>query len=136
MQLAVRIPQFARFTISSLVSAGIDFLFFYLISLAAVSFLGLDVKDKRVIFAATVGARIVSTVVNFTINKIWAFESKKSAPREIALFAVLFVAKMCASAALVSAFSFVKISTTAIKIFVDTALFFVSFAVQKLLIFR
>ena len=131
-----RIPQFARFTISSVISAGIDFLFFYVISRAASSLWATELTDSRVITVATVGARIISTIVNFTINKLWAFESKKSAPREIVLFTVLFLAKMGASAALVSAFAFVKIPTVVLKMIVDTGLFFVSFAVQKAVIFR
>ena len=130
-----KIPQFVRFTISSILSAGIDFLFFYIISRFCAFAWDLELTSGRVITVATVGARIVSTVVNFTINKLWAFESKKSASREIALFAVLFVAKMAASAALVSLFAFVKIPTVVLKMIVDTLLFFVSFAVQKLVIF-
>lgn len=135
----VKLPQFAKFGISSLVSAGIDFLFFYLVSRAGASIFGFDIKDARLITGATIIARIISTVVNFTINKFWAFESKKSAPREIFLFAILFVCKMGASAALVSlfaSFEFVKIQTVYLKMIVDSLLFFVSFAVQKLFIFK
>lgn len=130
----VRIPQFIKFTISSLVSAAIDFFVFY--SICRVCLLRTDISQSVRIFAATAGARVLSTAVNFVINKCWSFESRKSALREVIFFAVLFVLKLSASAALVSAFSFMRIPTVVLKMIVDTVLFFVSFLVQKTLIFR
>ena len=134
----IKIPQFVKFTMSSLLSCGVDFLFFFLVSFIGSKFFGLDSKDSQLIITATVIARIISTIVNFTINKLWAFQSKKSATREVILFTILFLAKMAASAALVSyiaSLDFVKIQTLYIKMIVDSILFFVSYAVQKLFIF-
>ena len=58
--------------------------------------------------------------------------------QKVILFTILFLAKMAASAALVSyiaSLDFVKIQTLYIKMIVDSILFFVSYAVQKLFIF-
>ena len=126
-----QLPQFAKFTISSVISAAVDFLFFYLIKHALEQKFALSL----VIFLATLVARIFSTIVNFTINKFWSFESHKNAGKEIVLFAILFVSKLSASAFLVYVFSFVKIPTVVLKMIVDTLLFFVSFIIQKFFIF-
>lgn len=127
-----KIPQFVKFTISSILSAAVDFLLFYLIKKAIET----GTNQTRAIITATIAARLCSTIINFTINKLWSFESKKSAGREIILFSILFISKMGASAVLVAVFAFIKIPTVVLKMIVDTMLFFVSFAVQKLFIFK
>ena len=130
-----KLPQFVKCTLSSISSAFVDFAFFYLIQTLCVK---LDFSQSISIVCATVVARIFSTIVNFIINKFWCFESKKSAQREAILFAILFIAKMAASASLVAAIcslAFVKLKTVTIKIMVDTVLFFISFLVQKFFIF-
>jgi len=131
-----KLPQFAKFTISSIISAGIDFLVFYFVKKGIIEHAG----QTCAIITATVIARIISTIVNFTINKFWCFEKagnpKSQTLREIILFAILFVSKMSASAALVAAFAFINIPTIVLKMIVDILLFFVSFALQKLFIFN
>jgi putative flippase GtrA len=88
---------------------------------------------------STVIARVASTTVNFVINKFWAFESRKKSAKEPIFFAILFVCKMAASAALVTLFRNLlletPIPTIVIKICVDGTLFFVSYLVQKKFIF-
>ncbi len=129
-----KLPQFAKFTISSIISACADFLVFALVMFA------IRRGQTSAIVIATIIARIISTIINFIINKLWCFESKAKskvqAGREISLFTILFVAKLSASAALVATFAFIKIPTVVLKMIVDTLLFFVSFAVQKLFIFN
>ncbi|MCR5125550.1 MAG: GtrA family protein [Treponema sp.] len=125
--MSVKLSQFAKCFISSLFSAFLDFLIFYL------------VNKCLSITASTVIARIASTTVNFLINKFWAFESDRNFFRESIPFAVLFVCKMAASAALVNFFhsilSETPVPTIVIKICVDGTLFFVSYVIQKKFIF-
>ena len=127
-----KLPQFVRCLISSVFSACVDFALFYAVNnLCTKSGLGI----KTAIVAATVFARICSTVVNFLINKFWCFQNKERAAKQAVMFFVLFVLKMSASAALVSALSFIKIPLVVLKLIVDSILFFVSYIVQKKLIF-
>jgi len=123
----MKLSQFAKCFISSLLSAGLDFLIFYLMN----KFFSIAIS--------TVIARVASTTVNFVINKFWAFESKKKSAKEPIFFAILFVCKMAASAALVTLFRNLlletPIPTIVIKICVDGTLFFVSYLVQKKFIF-
>lgn len=130
-----KIPVFAKCLISSIFSACIDFGLFYVVNKFCVS---LGFGQKSSIVAATVASRICSTLVNFLINKFWCFENKeKGAAVQAAKFFVLFVAKMAASAALVSLFAgiFTQVSAVLIKVIVDSVLFFASFFIQKKFIF-
>lgn len=121
------IPIFIKCTISSIISAIIDLFAFHI----------LDITTNNIILA-TITARIISTAINFTINKIWCFKSKKRAEKEILLFTILFICKMAISAfsvKLIASIMTEKISHTVIKIFVDSILFFISYIVQKKWIF-
>lgn len=136
----LKLPQFVRCVISSLISAGVDFLLFYGVEKLGLS---LGANQGLSIVAATVVARIFSTAVNFLINKFWSFKSQGRGLRQAVLFFVLFVLKMGASAGLVwglkTVFSRVpalsNLPSIAVKIFVDSLLFFASYLVQKKFIF-
>ena len=128
-----KLPLFAKFTVSSLVSAGVDFLFFFLVQ-KTLENSGHSMTNS--IIAATVSARFLSTAVNFLINKFWSFESQQNGTRQVILFTFLFLGKMGASAALVSfLLAFLPVPAVTLKIIVDTLLFFVSFIIQKHFIF-
>lgn len=136
----LKIPQFIRCIFSSIISACLDFSLFYVVEKLCLS---LGAEQGLSIVAATVAARICSTVVNFFINKFWCFKSEGRGVRQAVLFFVLFVAKMGASAALVwglqAVFSrsgfFPNLPSVAVKLFVDSLLFFASYLVQKKFIF-
>lgn len=118
---------FARYGISSAVCATIDLSLFFMI----VSILGLS---TLVITAATVSARIISGIVNFIINKKWVFRSNRSNAIESGKYLLLFLIQMAASSLFVSLFT-PLLGVTAAKLLVDFALFFLSYLVQKRIIF-
>lgn len=127
-----KIPQIIKCVISSLFSALVDSLIFQ----GFVYFLpNLNFSEKISIVIGTIIARIISTAVNFLINKFWSFQSKKKSFKEALLFFLMFLGKMGISAALVAALSNIKIPPLIIKLAVDGLLFFVGYFIQKKFIF-
>ncbi|MBR4754116.1 MAG: bifunctional glycosyltransferase family 2/GtrA family protein [Lachnospiraceae bacterium] len=91
--------------------------------------------QSRRIMIATIIARIFSGIVNFVLNKKLAFKSKGNTLEESIRYLILFLCQMGASA-LFTAMLSTLLPAAAAKIIVDTCLFFVSFIVQKRLVFR
>lgn len=127
-----KIPQIIKCIISSLFSALVDSLIFqgFIYFLPALNF-----TEKISIVIGTIIARIISTAVNFLINKFWSFQSKKKSFKEALLFFLMFLGKMGISAGLVAALSKNKIPPLIIKLAVDGLLFFAGYFIQKKFIF-
>ena len=88
------------------------------------------------ILAATVIARMVSGMVNFSLNRRWTFRaSNGNALVQAARYLILFLSQMLASGLLVSAVSSLG-NATVLKAVVDSALAVISFLVQKKWVFR
>jgi len=118
---------FARFSIVSLSSFGIDALIFVLL-----------LSYFESVFYATIIARIISGVFNFTFNKIFAFRSfgKDKLFRESILYVILWVILAILSAVIVSILEGQPIYAVLLfKMFVDTFLFFLAFYAQKNIVF-
>jgi glycosyltransferase involved in cell wall biosynthesis len=119
-----------KFSFSSLVSAITDLslftLFVYLI-------FG---TGSAGLLAATVIARLSAGTVNFLINKHWVFQSKNRNSVEVLKYLTLFCCQMILSWLFVSGLSGLPLPITIIKIIVDTALFFISYFIQKKYIFH
>lgn len=124
--------EFIKVLLSSNISGIMDLLIY-----AIIIFISGNNNDFLIITFATITARVISTIINFVINKYWAFQSKGSTKREAFLFGLLFITKMMLSALFVWIISkFIFINSTIIKLVVDCLLFFFSFIVQKTIIFR
>lgn len=127
-----------RFILAYFLSAGISFItdisVFYIILKLLGSLFGNWAEA-----AATVGARIISSVINFTLNRKTVFDSRQPIKKTLSKYIVLAVCQMITSAALVSLLSLLLASqpfgSTVIKIFVDTCLFFLSFRLQRCWVF-
>lgn len=127
-----KIPQIIKCVISSAFSAIIDALIFQ----GFVYFLpNLNLSEKISIVIGTIVARIISTAINFLINKFWSFQSKKKSLKEAFLFFLMFLGKMGISATLVAALSNIPIPPLVIKLTVDALLFFAGYFIQKKFIF-
>lgn len=94
------------------------------------------------ILLSTVVARVISSVLNFTLNKKLVFKSKEALPRTLLKYYLIAIPTM-----LISAFGTGILSTllgipessliiTLIKIVVDTILFIFNFKIQKKWIFK
>lgn len=127
-----KIPQIIKCVISSAFSAIIDALIFQ----GFVYFLpNLNLSEKISIVIGTIVARIISTAINFLINKFWSFQSKKKSFKEAFLFFLMFLGKMGISATFVAALSNIPIPPLVIKLTVDALLFFAGYFIQKKFIF-
>ena len=88
------------------------------------------------IFASTVGARVISAVYNYTVNRKLVFKSKSTVASSGVRYFVLCVVQMILSALLVSFFyGIIKIPESLVKIVVDTVLFLISYRIQKRFVF-
>ncbi len=131
--------QILKFCAGSVASTLVDYLAFVLVSLiAAPLFVG---KDSLLILTATVTARVVSSLVNFTWNRKVAFGANGSLGGALVRYYALAIVQMLASAGLVSGINLLfggkgLVLVTFFKILVDTALFFASYQIQKKWVFR
>ena len=123
---------FLKYAVSSLASSVIDLVAFALLNAVFVA-AGLG---PLAIAAATLAARVVSGIANFFINRQLVFKRGSGSGTGVR-YAVLWVACMCASAALVTLLNAAMpfVPPVIIKMVVDTALFFVNYRVQEAWVF-
>ncbi len=133
-----------KFMLSSISSCIIDLIMFAIaLALLNLAFgdgnqwLGLNVNT----LAATVIARVISSMFNFTMNKKAVFKSKTPVKSTLVRYYILCVAQMAVSAGSVAFFEMIcpvkiEIVTTVIKAIVDGLLFLVSFPIQRKWVFK
>lgn len=125
------VMPFLKFISASVSSSLIDFgaftLLFYLLEGR--------LSDKPAIWLATVAARVLSAVCNYTMNRRKVFgQGTGKAPVR---YAVLCAGQMCLSALLVSLiYGLLKAGAPGIKVVVDVGLFFASYQIQREWVFR
>ena len=128
--------SFLRFSGSSAVCFLLDYGLFTLLN----SVLLVALPDGTRELAATYGARVVSAVTNFLLNRLLVFRDKSAAGSSIWRYALLAVVQAGLSAILVSALQDLTNATnlleTVIKIPVDGVLFLASYQIQKRWVFR
>lgn len=89
------------------------------------------------LFAATVIARIISSIFNFYMNKILVFESKGDTFKAAVKYYIVAAVQMMLSALGVSLlFKLLHWDEVIVKIIVDTTLFFINYFVQKKFVFK
>lgn len=122
-----QIISFVKAAISSLLSAFVDLEVFYIICRSS--------KSLLLIIFATIIARISSGIINFLVNKYWAFESTGKTKKEIIQFTILFIIKASLSVLLFWMFRNIKINQILLKAIIDFTLFFGSYIIQRNIIF-
>lgn len=122
---------FIKYSYSALLSFAIDISLFSIFTVLLRS-----VYPLHYIAASTALARIVSSVLNHLFNRNMVFKSKTS-KTSIIKYYLLATVQMAASAwAVTHMFSlFPVMGETVTKMFVDTALFFISFYLQRVWVF-
>ncbi len=135
-----------KYVFSSLASTLIDLALFFVLNLILsrvitgnLSLLGKSFSAGLVVvFLSTAGARIVSSFMNYKVNKHIVFRSE--AKNTIQKYYALAIIQLCVSALLVylisNLFGEGSVLRTFCKAVVDTALFFISFRVQKTWVFK
>ena len=124
--------MFLKFVFSSLSASVVD--------LAAFHFLSLwlqPLSPAWYITIATVAARILSSLYNYTVNYFFVFESKENKGKSLVKYYAVAAAKLALSALLVTLGSriFPGTASVVIKMVVDTALFFAGYRIQRELVF-
>ena len=128
-----------KYGISSGASAILDLLMFYL-ALYAFELMGMDttLESELIVVIATVVARVISSLFNYSVNRKVVFQSDSK--NSFWKYYALCIVQMAASAALVAGLSYLipagKFGKTVIKLVVDTCLFFVSFGIQRIWVFK
>lgn len=125
--------KFLRFIISSFSSSLLDLALFVLFC---------TILKQREIVAyvacATIMARIISAIYNYLINYKVVFKSQESILKSSLRYVILAIVQMCFSAILVSTLvNMISIVPEVVfKIVVDTVLFFISYHIQQIYVFK
>ena len=125
--------RFGRFTVSSLLSSGVDLAAFAVFCRLLESV----IPTGAAILAATVAARVLSSLVNYLINYFLVFESKASYTRSAGLYTGITVGKTLCSALLVAAAAALvpALPRLGAKMAADVLLFFVNYLLQKAFVY-
>ena len=128
------------FGASSMMAFVIDFVLFTLMSLwvlPSVSSLSTDTKLLEVVFAA-VPARIISSLVNFLVNRnvIFSKKQKDRLARHLLGYYTLVAAILVVNILMITGLQMLGLGVLVAKIITEAILFFVSFFVQRRVIFK
>ena len=125
-----------KYAANSLASSVVDLLMFYLFGQFV--FVG---GGRRAVLLSTVGARVISSVVNFAMNRQFVFESRSGMVQAFIRYVCLAVPVMLVSWLTVYSLSTLagsgigQAGRTLLKAPVDTVLFLISFRVQRRWVF-
>lgn len=123
-----------KFMVSSVACSVIDIALFTFVNVLCAPLFGTN--ESLRILTATAAARIVSSLTNFLLNKKRVFRSAANIKQAAVRYYILAAAQLAASTLCVSVLSALfgtaaDFRQTLIKLVVDTALFFVSFGIQR-----
>lgn len=124
-----------KYLLGSILSFVIDISLFTVILLLV----GDTMDNAYRIMVATAGARVISSIFNFSYNRRAVFEHKDSVAKSMLKYYTLCICQMGMSYGLVYLISLMTSAnsalTSVIKVFVDVTLFIVSFQIQRRWVF-
>lgn len=124
---------FGKFLISSLSSSAVDLVIFQI----ACSMLRNGANGVQYVAIATIVARVISAIYNYSMNYYFVFKSKKNHAKSGVKYFLLAVVQMLCSAVFTTAL--IAITGTdvelLVKVPVDVLLFFASYQIQKRFIY-
>ncbi len=127
-----------KFIGSSLASFLVDFLIFTILNLL----IGDSMEDTTRIAVATVGARVVSSVFNYTLNRKVVFKSDADVKKSLVKYFLLAICQVTVSFLLVDLIAEkwlglgASLLESIIKMIVDLVLFLISYQIQQRWVFR
>ncbi len=128
----VMLASFFRFACSGIVSFVVDQGIFNLFQKVILA--GLDATTS--IPVATLIARVVSSLLNFLLNRSFVFEAEKTGKKALVRYYILCAMQMVVSAACVTALHTLTLGDTSLlKLLVDAVLFFFSYRIQQAWVF-
>lgn len=128
----IMLSSFFGFMLSSMLSSVVDVVSFFVLS----NYLLSNISVVTPIVASTIVARIISSIFNYKVNKNIIFKHHSNKGTFVKYF-ILVIFIMIMSATLVnSVFVLTNVNPTVIKIIIDSILYFVSFYIQKEIVFK
>lgn len=127
-----------KFIGSSLASFLVDFLIFTILNLL----IGDSMEDTTRIAVATVGARVVSSIFNYTLNRKVVFKSDADVKKSLVKYFLLAICQVTVSFLLVDLIAEkwlglgASLLESIIKMIVDLVLFLISYQIQQRWVFR
>ena len=131
----VILGEFLRYIASSLICFFIDYGLANLLAYELLPLIGMQPGDG-VITASGYLARLVSSVVNFSINRAFVFQLKSGTKQAAIRYALLCVVIITLSNLGVMALEFIRLPYWLAKLLCDTALYFLSYRVQRSWVFQ
>ena len=128
-----------KFSLSSLIGFGVDVSLFALFTWLAKTYFADPTTDvwQYWIISCNIAARIISASVNFTLNYIFVFRSKKKVWKALLQYAGLAIFILTINTSLVWLLvSKVGMYEVLAKIIVEGTMFIVSWIIQRLFVFR
>lgn len=123
-----------------LLSSGLSFLIDYGIFTLLVCLIADNMNRGERLLIATLTARVISSICNYTMNRKTVFKSKASVKGSLARYYLLCICQTAASYGLVylltGLISVQGFLESLVKIVVDVVLFLLSFQIQKRWVFR
>lgn len=128
--------RFFKYILSSCLSSVIDLGAFWLLHMLLGGLLG-----DLAVGVCTALARVISSFVNFNVNKALVFGSGGNFGRTMLRYYILCICQLCVSAALVWLLGLLFSTSaswllTILKAVVDTLLFFISYQIQRKWVFK
>lgn len=126
-----------KFGMSSIASSLIELLIFTIVNIG-LGLLPMELKTEFAILIATFISRLISALCNYKMNRALVFCS--GCRSSLLRYAMLCVVQLLVSATLVTLLTYLftakTFGQTVLKAIVDTALFFISFRIQKEWVFK
>jgi Glycosyltransferases involved in cell wall biogenesis len=123
--------EIIKFSFSSLLSSAVDLGIF-----SFVYWIFTQNHIVRPLLWATAIARLISSGINFTLNKKMVFENRDAVASQALKYYVLCAVQMLCSWLMLEGFTLLGFKHIVIlKMIADTTLFFISFVVQRLFVF-
>lgn len=126
--------RFLTFIGSSMFAYVLDFSLFSI--LGTIIFPKFISNEDLIIWISTAAGKAAAGVINFTINKKYSFKTKNKSISEFLKYVVVFFIKFGGSAELVTLLKFIPIPLPLLKCIIDTLIFFISYRLQKVWVFK
>lgn len=109
----------------------------FLIDISLFNLFFIIFKGDNKAFIATVVARVISSIINFILNKDKVFKSSENTKIAFIKYVILVIVQMFISAFLTNTLSkIIKVNINFIKIPVDIMIFVANYFIQKIFIFK
>lgn len=119
-----------------LLSSGLSFI----VDIISFSIILYFIKDRFVdaILLASYVARVISSVVNYIVNKKYVFknEKKRNYKAFIEYFLLVIINITISGLLVTKVYNYIHLNATFIKVIIDSIIFIINYFLQKLVIFK